>query len=130
MKLLITGATGLIGSEIVKLSLRKNYAVNYLTTSVKKITNTELLRGFHWAPERGEIDMKCFEGVDAVINLAGASIAKRWTPAYKKKIVHSRTSALELLGTAMGKLERHRIATIVTASAIGIYPNSLVTHYE
>lgn len=130
MKLLITGATGLIGSEILKLSLRKEYKVHYLTTSPDKIKNTPHLKGFYWNPGTGEIDMNCFEGIDGIINLAGATIVKRWTTAYKKEIVQSRIDALALLRKALGKLKEHSISSIVTASAIGIYPHSFTTLYQ
>ena len=79
MRLLITGATGLIGTEVVRLCHEKNIAVNYLTTRKDQIVSKENYQGFYWNPTTAEIDLKSFEGVSAVINLAGVSIAKRWT---------------------------------------------------
>ena len=87
MKVLVTGATGLVGQAIVKVLRQKGIPVNYLTTSKGKITSTEDFQGFYWNPAKGEIDLDCFENVQAIINLAGASIAKRWTPNYRKKIL-------------------------------------------
>lgn len=130
MKLLITGATGLIGSAITARSLQRNDTVHYLTTSRGKIKTTEHSRGFYWNPDTGEIDMECFEGVDAIINLAGASVAKRWTTARKQQILNSRIASLKLLDVSIAKLKHHHITSIVTASGIGVYPNSPVTHYE
>ena len=78
MRVLITGATGLIGSAIVKQCHTKGISVHYLTTSKNKLSNKENFKGFFWNPNIGEIDVSCFEGVDAIINLAGVSISKRW----------------------------------------------------
>lgn len=85
MKVLITGATGLVGQAITKVLHQKDIPVNYLTTSKDKISSTEDFQGFYWNPNKGEIDLECFKNVQAIINLAGASIAKRWTPKQKGK---------------------------------------------
>ena len=74
MKILITGATGLVGSELIKLCLAKNYTVHYLTTSKTKIVSERNYKGFYWNPSVQEIDENCLIGIDAIINLAGASI--------------------------------------------------------
>ena len=68
---MITGATGLVGSEIVKMCLERNIAVNYLTTSKEKIESKPNYQGFYWNPDNNEIDLNCFENVTAIINLAG-----------------------------------------------------------
>lgn len=130
MKILITGATGLIGSEIVRLCKGRQIAVNYLTTNKNKIVSSNGYQGFYWNPEANEIDMNCFDGVTAVINLAGASISKRWTPRYKKQILSSRIHTLRTLYDAISKLESNSITSFVSASAIGIYPYSLSKFYE
>ncbi|MBC7439674.1 MAG: sugar nucleotide-binding protein, partial [Flavobacterium sp.] len=56
MKILITGATGLVGTELVKLLLKNGINVNFLTTSQKKINNKPNLKGFFWNPEKGIIN--------------------------------------------------------------------------
>ena len=76
MRILITGATGLIGSEIVRQCQDRNIAVNYLTTSKAKIATKVDYHGFYWNPASGEIDQKCFEGVTGIINLAGGEYFK------------------------------------------------------
>jgi len=129
MKVLITGATGLIGGEIVKQCHAENIAVNYLTTSISKIKQEESYQGFYWNAKTKDIDMNCFNGVNAIIHLAGASISKRWTPAYKKKIIASRTESTQLLINSL-KEEDHCVKHIISASAIGIYPDSLTNYYE
>lgn len=129
MKILISGATGLVGSEIVRLYKARKIHVNYLTTSKNKIVSETHFQGFYWNPDTGEIDMKCLEGVTAIINLAGASISKRWTPKYKKQVLSSRINTLRTLRTALEKSDSSNIINFVSASAIGIYPNSLSDFY-
>jgi uncharacterized protein (TIGR01777 family) len=126
---LITGATGLIGKEIVKQCHNKGIIVHYLTTSKSKLDNTENYKGFYWDPTHGEIDHECFVGVDTVINLVGASISKRWTKSYKKEIIESRTKTAELLQHAI-RYNDYKIKHIISASAIGIYPSSLTNYYD
>jgi len=129
MRVLITGATGLIGQEIVKLCHKKSIAVNYLTTSKSKIKQHEHYQGFYWNPKTQDIDPKCFNKVDAIIHLAGATVSKRWTAAYKKEILSSRIEGTQVLINAL-KGETHTIKQVVSASAIGIYPDSLIQYYD
>ncbi|MEO1012547.1 MAG: TIGR01777 family oxidoreductase [Bacteroidota bacterium] len=129
MRILITGATGLVGREIVRLCHARGFTVNYLTTRREKITSSDNLHGFYWNPDNGEINLDCFSGVRAIINLAGASISKRWTPVYKKEILSSRVNSLRALHTALGKIDTSPIKSFVSASAIGIYPSSLTEYY-
>lgn len=129
MKVLITGATGLVGSEIVKECHAQNIDVHYLTTSKNKIENKENYKGFYWNPSVYEIDTDCFQGVDAIINLAGASISKRWTKEYKQEVLDSRLQSLELLYDTIAK-NNFTIKQIISASAIGIYPDSDINYYE
>ncbi len=130
MKVLVTGATGLVGSEIVNLCKQNNISVNYLTTSKDKIVSQTGYNGFYWNPNKNEIDINCFKGVTAIINLAGSSISKRWTKNNKKKILNSRVNSLRTLLGAIPKEGMHSIKTLVSASAIGIYPNSLSHYYR
>ena len=123
MKVLITGATGLIGTELVSLLLQNGISVNYLTTSKKKIVNELNYNGFYWSPEQGLIDENCLMGVDSIINLAGANIAKRWTNSYKQEIIESRLLSSALLFKAI-KNNPNQVKQIVSASGTSIYPNS------
>ena len=129
MRVLITGATGLIGDEIVRLCHKKDIQVNYLTTSKSKILQKENYMGFYWNPKAQEIDKNCFKEVDAIIHLAGATVSKRWTNSYKKEILNSRIETTRLLVNAL-KGEQHTIKQIISASAIGIYPDSLTNYYD
>ncbi|WP_276167677.1 TIGR01777 family oxidoreductase [Zobellia alginiliquefaciens] len=129
MRILITGATGLVGSAIVEQCHKNDIAVNYLTTRKSKITSEPKFQGYYWNPNKGEIDLECFNGVSAIINLAGATISKRWTSSYKKKIISSRVNSLRTLHTALNKVDSKGITSFVSASAIGRYPDSLSNFY-
>lgn len=128
MRVLITGATGLIGREITKLCHKKDIGVNYLTTSKTKLQKRPNYRGFYWNPKTREIDASCLENVDAIINLVGATVFNRWSKSYKKEILDSRVKSAELLLETM-KAHGHQVQQIVSASAIGIYPSSLQKLY-
>ncbi|WP_223033116.1 TIGR01777 family oxidoreductase [Hanstruepera marina] len=129
MKVLITGATGLIGKSIVQQCHALGYSVHFLTTSKSKIENNSNYQGFFWDPKIGEIDAKCLEGVTAIINLAGSTIAQRWTEANKNKILESRINSLKILHSLLSE-QKHSISHIISASAIGIYPSSDTNFYE
>lgn len=129
MTVLITGATGLIGQEIVKLCHAQEITVHYLTTSKSKLSTEANYKGFYWNPNTNEIDHNCFNGVSAIINLVGASISKRWTDKYKKEILNSRTKTAQLLQDTIIK-HGYEIEHVVSASAIGVYPTSLTNYYE
>ncbi|MBU2996883.1 TIGR01777 family oxidoreductase [Cellulophaga baltica] len=130
MRVLITGATGLVGSAIVAICHKNNVAVNYLTTSKDKIETLDNYKGFYWNPDNSEIDANCFKGVTSIINLAGATISKRWTESYKKRILTSRINSLRVLNKGLQKIDASTIKSFVSASAIGIYPNSLSKLYN
>ncbi|MDG1714192.1 TIGR01777 family oxidoreductase [Lacinutrix sp.] len=129
MRVLITGATGLIGSEIVKNCHAKGIAVNYLTTSKSKIENNSNYQGFYWNPSQSKIDVNCIKDVDTIIHLVGASISKRWTKAHKQAIINSRLETTALLHDTV-KNNSNTIKQIISASAIGYYPDSLTNYYS
>jgi hypothetical protein len=128
MKVLITGATGLVGTKLVDKCLEEGISVHYLTTDKEKIINEANNQGFYWNPKRKEIDKAAFKGVNVIIHLAGATIAKRWTKSYKKVILESRTHTAKLLYDSL-KEENHTITHFISASGIGIYPNSEINLY-
>ncbi len=129
MRILITGATGLIGSELVSLLLQNGTSIHYLTTSKHKIENQLNYKGFFWNPEQGIIDENCLMGVDAIIHLAGATIAKRWTKSYKQEIIESRLFSSNVLYKALKENPNH-VKLIVSASGTAIYPNSSTKIYS
>ena len=123
MKVLITGATGLIGSRIVKDCLERDIKVNFLTTRKNKIDTFPGCNGFYWNPQKNIIDLNCFNQVDSIINLSGASIFRIWTKKNKELILKSRVQSLNFLKKQL--IENNiKIQSIVSASGIGAYPSS------
>lgn len=129
MRILITGATGLVGNDLVSLLLENGASVHYLTTSKNKIRSKPYYQGFYWDPQLGTIDESALIGVDAIIHLAGATVSKRWTNAYKQEIIESRVLSSNLLFKTL-KNNPHQVRQIVSASAIGIYKDSLANSYS
>ena len=121
MKFLITGGTGLIGKSIVQLLIEKNHHINVL--SRKRGEDTKQVRYYQWSPKNQTIDFTCIDDVDVIINLAGENIFGLWTKAKKKKILESRVKSLQLLKKLI-KNRPNNVKQIISASAIGIFPNS------
>lgn len=116
MKILVTGSTGLVGSELISLLLKGGNTVTRLTRSKSGFEEDVA----YWDPEGGEIDSPRLEGHDAVVHLAGENIAGRWTAEKKRKIEESRVKGTGLLSDALSSLDS-KPAVIVAASAIGYY---------
>ncbi|MEI6220111.1 MAG: TIGR01777 family oxidoreductase [Actinomycetes bacterium] len=114
MRVAITGSTGLIGTALVGQLKAEGHSVQRLVR--RKATSSEEV---HWDPTTGTIDLAALEGVDAIINLAGAGVGdKRWTPKYRATILNSR-----LLGTTTiaHAVETLKPKVFISASAIGFY---------
>lgn len=127
-KILISGATGLIGSELVKLCLAQGMSVNYLTTRKEKIRSESRYNGFFWNPEKGIIDTNAFTGVTAIVHLAGVPISHRWTEKYKQLIIDSRVKSANLMYNSLKEMN-HNIGYFISASGINIYPDSQTKLY-
>jgi hypothetical protein len=129
MTILLTGATGLVGQELVGLLLQNGHTVHYLSTSRTKLVTTPHYKGYYWNPKTAEIDVAAFDGVVTIVHLAGASVAQRWTAGYKEEIIQSRVLSTQLLYKTLHQIS-HNVIQIVAASAVGIYPNSLTSIYH
>ncbi|PQB03830.1 TIGR01777 family oxidoreductase [Aureitalea marina] len=129
MKVLIAGATGLIGQELVRQCLEKEIAVNYLTTRKDKIIHRENYNGYHWSPDHGEMDLDALKGVTVVINLAGATVAKRWNKSYKEQVLNSRIQTAQVIFNGLSSIE-HRVQHYIGASGISYYPDSDKERYK
>ncbi|MGB4400460.1 MAG: TIGR01777 family oxidoreductase [Daejeonella sp.] len=118
--ILITGATGLIGSRIVRNLQLRGHVIKILTRDPARVKNAE---AFRWDIDSGQIDRNCLEGVDTIIHLAGAGIAdKRWTKKRKEEIIDSRVKSSRLLFKAIEETGA-KIETIISASGAGYYGN-------
>jgi uncharacterized protein (TIGR01777 family) len=128
MTILITGATGLIGRALTKKCLDYGMTVHYLTTRKEKIENRTKYKGFYWNPKKNEIDLNSFTGVRTIINLAGASVSKKWTHEYKKAILDSRTQTAGIIYETLKEIN-HEVCHYISASGIAIYPASTTKLY-
>jgi uncharacterized protein (TIGR01777 family) len=116
MKILITGASGLIGRALsAELTSQGHTVVAAVRRTPKSAAEVQ------WDPKAGVLEASAFDGVDAVVHLAGAGIGdKRWTNDYKREILESRTLSTRLLATAMASLP-NKPRVFLSGSAIGIY---------
>ena len=126
MKILVTGSTGLVGKALVSSLAREGHSVCRLIRPGTIENDVQEERcgagGFavSWNPESGELGGAGF-GPDAVVNLAGASIADgRWTPKRKELLRSSRIDTTRALVNALAKMNV-RPSVLISASAIGIY---------
>jgi uncharacterized protein (TIGR01777 family) len=118
MKLLISGSHGLVGKALVK-SLQAGGNEIFRLVRHAPESDSEI----EWSPERYSIALALLEGFDAVVHLAGESIASgRWDEAKKRKIRESRLKGTKLLSDALANLKRPPKA-LISASAIGYYGN-------
>ena len=118
-RILITGASGLVGSRL-SAELAKLGALPI--AAVRRPVKDEA-HELYWNPDRGEIDRAKLEGIDAVVHLAGENISGgRWTEAFKQKILDSRVKGTHLIADALAHLQR-KPRVFISASAIGYYGN-------
>lgn len=115
MRIAITGASGLVGSELVN-ELGADHAITRLVRRRDRAKRDAA----YWNPDTGEIDTAALEGHDVVLHLAGESLFGLWTARRKDAIRRSRVQGTQLLASALAALEQPP-ALLVTASAVGIY---------
>src|SRR5215475_15563364 len=109
MRIAVTGSSGLIGSSLLPLLVRAGHDV------------VRLKRPAQWDPETNTIDGAPLSGIDAVVHLAGESIAGgRWTAARKQRILESRVKGTKLIAETIAGIEA-RPSVLISASAIGYY---------
>lgn len=116
MKVLVSGASGLIGKALCDSLHQSGDTVYRLVRDEKQVSENAIF----WNPEQGIIDHEALEGFDAVVNLAGENIGSRWTPSKKRQILESRVKSTKTLADALMKLAQPP-HVLITASAIGYY---------
>ena len=120
-QVLITGATGLVGSRLTELLIEQGHTVKHLVRNPKSEGS---ISSYKWDVEKGTIDVAAFDNTDAIVHLAGAGIAEhRWTPQYRRQIIDSRIQSTTLLIKSLRNSLQHRVSTFVGASAVGFYGN-------
>ena len=124
----ITGSSGLIGTQLAALLETGGHTVR------RMVREPEVAPGeISWNPKTGELDPADLEGVDVVVNLAGRSIATRWTATARREIRDSRLNGTVLLSRTLAGM-REGPAALVQASAIGLYgprrPGELLTEAD
>jgi uncharacterized protein len=116
LRILVSGATGFIGTELVRALEADGHTVLRLVRSKPRLATD-----VHWAPATGALDPAVMETVDAVINLSGASTGHLpWTAAYKTEIRQSRVLATSTLAAAISAA-KHPPTVFLNGSAVGIY---------
>ncbi len=125
MRVAVTGATGFVGRRLVARLLATGHEVVALT---RRRADAERMlpvrcRVVEWDPERSALAPDALDGVDAVVNLAGAGVAdERWTARRKEAIRRSRVEATRVLVQAMAAAPAvRRPRVLVSASAVGFY---------
>ena len=117
MRILITGSSGLIGASLASDLARAGDEVVRLVRTPQSPGSKEVF----WDPALGRIDREGLADLDAVVHLAGESIAKgRWTKAKKRRIQESRIEGTRLLSDTLSKLD-HPPRVLICASAVGYY---------
>lgn len=117
MDVAISGSSGLIGSALHAALIDNGHRPIRLVRRAPTPGQDEVA----WDPVAGTIDTDSLEGIDAVVNLAGAGIGdKRWTPAYKQLLVSSRVDGTRLLAKTLASLDRPP-SVFLSGSAIGYY---------
>lgn len=117
-RVLITGATGMIGKALIKVLLNKGYEIAVLSRHSRPIAGVAV---YTWDVPAGKLDKRALDGVDTIIHLAGASVAEgRWTEKRKKEILASRIDSTALLYRTLNDA-KNQVATFISASAVGYY---------
>ncbi|MEU6997519.1 TIGR01777 family oxidoreductase [Nonomuraea sp. NPDC046570] len=116
MAIIVTGASGLLGSALVGALREQGERVVRLVRRAPQGEDESF-----WQPAKGLLDPAALDGAEAVVHLAGAGIGdKRWTDSYKREIYDSRVDGTRTLVTALNALSRPP-QVLVSASGVGFY---------
>jgi uncharacterized protein len=116
MRILIAGASGFIGTELVRQLTADGHAVTTLVRSAPR-TSTEYL----WMPSELTVDPRAIDSADAIINLAGATTGRiPWTAGYKRQILYSRVNGTQTITEAIERSSTPP-GVFLSGSAVGYY---------
>jgi len=116
MRVLISGASGLIGTELQKQLLAQGHTPVVLVRRPATKPNE-----LEWNPSQGQLDASALEDIDAIVNLAGATTGKLpWTKKYKEELIQSRVESTKTIVQAIAKT-KNKPQVLISGSASGIY---------
>jgi uncharacterized protein (TIGR01777 family) len=120
-RILITGASGLVGTRLTQLLLERGHEVSHLGRSKK----SGRVKSFEWDVNASSIEPDALQNIDGVVHLAGAGIAdERWSKKRKREILESRTKSTALIVQKLNE-GNNTVKALVSASAIGYYGMTL-----
>ncbi len=122
-KILISGATGLVGKKLCKKLLVRGYQVEILVRSKSQSD----FKSYVWDYQNEFLEEGALDNTYAFIHLAGATISKRWTDSYKKEIYKSRIDSAQFIYEKMQQQNIHP-ECVISASAVGFYGQDTSQH--
>lgn len=126
-RVLISGGTGMVGSILTDMLVEDGREVHHLSRNPGRGDHPDA-KTYGWDIKRGEIDDAAFDGVDAIVHLAGAGIAdERWTEKRRRILTDSRVQSANLLHQAVVKMDRPP-ACFVSANGINYYGAKTTEH--
>jgi uncharacterized protein len=118
VRVAVTGATGMVGREVVRQFRAAGHEVVPVVRSFSGLAHGE--RGVVWHPERGVIEAEGLEGLDVVVHLAGEPLAGVWTAGKRRRILQSRVEGTALLATTLARLQQPP-RVLLSASGFNVY---------
>ncbi|OAB46156.1 TIGR01777 family oxidoreductase [Paenibacillus glacialis] len=128
MKIAISGGTGFIGQSLIEHWIAQGHHIIIITRRIPPNTTThEHLNYITW--DQLDHHPESLENLDALVNLAGASLSQRWTKKGKQRIMESRLTTVSSLSKLVSHL-KNKPAVVIQASAVAIYGTSLEETFE
>lgn len=117
MKIVLTGASGMIGRPLVEKLMAQRHDLVVLGRSQPK---SDPVRFYRWDSEKDPVPVEAIEGAGAVIHLAGEPVSQRWNDEVKRRIRDSRVHGTRAIVEAIAKAA-HKPSVLVSGSAVGYY---------